>query len=495
MRKSIIQIAEIIQIHYGKVFVTSFLIWMVLTAGVFASKSISISYLIAAPVVFFVIFELTLNFILYAAYGSHYRSSIFGYFLVDHPVYGNTLRKDSHAKKLIFFIFDKYLFPYKAGRILDLRKNIELRNDININTLGFRGKEFDPNNKTTKLRIFCSGGSTTACSNVDDNETWPYYLEQCLRIKGYDAEVINAGVFRWVSYQESLRFRDEISKYNADIVLFNQGLNDEFEFSCLFPQKTWKPKTILNERETRNFYSGHHPILSNPRFLTIFLAAQSFFRSFYFARNMKFTNPNRWRNFLRNDYILAWFDNMTDIASIAAKRGILLYNVGYPLLVDMSDSDEERNTYIANSRLEPLHADYQAASKNKILRTLQTVSKIIPALNPDESVLDNYKNMNRVGLFTDELHMTAKGNRIFAESLCEKLIADPAFQAREQGHEYTEQKSNVNFNSNLVQDAKEILQSNSPFLERTIKEKIRMLENKSGKKYTSKVPEDQYTTF
>lgn len=493
MKKGIIQIAEKLQINYGKIFVGSFLVWAFLAAVLFLIKNINFTYAIFVPIAFIIICELILRLILYAAYGSRYRNSIFGYFLVDHSVYGNALRKNSHAKKLNFFIFDKYVFPYKAGRILDLRKNIELRNDININMLGFRGEEFDLNNKTAKLRIFCSGGSTTACNNVDDNETWPYYLEQCLRRKGYDVEVINAGVFRWVSYQEGLRFRDEISKYNADIVLLNQGLNDEFEFSCLFPQKTWKPKTILNERETRNFYSGRHPILSSPRFLTIFLAAQSFFRSFYLARNMKFTNPNRWRNFLRNDYILAWFDNMTDMARIAEKNGILLYNVGCPLLVDMSDTEEERKFYIANSRLEPLHADYQALSEKKILRTIQTASKIIPVLNPDEVFLNNHKNAERVSLFTDEMHMTSKGNKTFAEYLCAKLILDQSFQSRYYGHD--NRTSNINFEPSLAVETRKTLENNSSFLERLIKEKIRMLEEKTGKKYDSRVPEDQYTTF
>lgn len=495
MKKYIIKIAETIQSHYGKFLIISFCIWVSI-AAIFlfrALPDISSWHVIAVLVMFLILFELALRLILYVAYGAHYKNSVFVYFLVDHPVYGNEFRKNCHAKKLNFFVFDKYIFPYKTGRITNFNKNMELRNNFNVNSLGFRGAEFDPSNKKGKLRIFCSGGSTTAGTSTDDDKTWPYFLELCFKERGYDVEVINAGVVRWTSRQESLRFQSEISNYRPDITLLTQGLNDEFEFSCLFLMGKWKPQTVLNVKETR-FYSGPHPILSNIPLISIFLAIQAFFREFYFTRNMNFTNPKRWKAFARNDYIVAWFDNMIDIAKAVKEKESLVYNVSYPLLVDMADTLEDRKVYITGSRLTSLHADYQAISKSKISRTFNVMSKIMPVLKPDE-LMSDYKDKERISLFTDELHMTPKGNKIFAECLCEKLIADPAFQERYENYDRI-QVSNVNLDRNVINKARETLKTGSLFLNRLINEKVRMLEEKTGKrKRISEVPEDQYTTF
>ena len=495
MKKFVVKIAETIQLNYGKFFIISFCI-LVVTTAIFLFRElpdISPWHLVAVSIISLVLLELALRLILYVAYGAHYKNSVFVYFLVDHPVYGNEFRKNCHAKKLNFFVFDKYIFPYKTGRVVDFNKNMELRNDFNVNSLGFRGAEFDPYNKKGKLRIFCSGGSTTAGTSTDDDKTWPYFLESFFKEKGYDVEVINAGVLRWTSRQESLRFQNEISNYRPDITLLTQGLNDEFEFSCLFLMGKWKPQTVLNVKETR-FYSGPHPILSNIPFISILLATQAFFREFYFTRNMSFTSPRRWKTFARNDYIVAWFDNMIDIAKAAKEKASLVYNVSYPLLVDMADTPEDRKVYITDSRLTSLHADYQAISKSKISRTFNVMSKIVPVLKPDE-LMSDHKGIERISLFTDELHMTPKGNKIFAECLCKKLIADSAFQERYRNYDRV-QESNVNLNREIVKEAQKTLKDNSPFLGRLISEKIRMLEAKVGKKNKiPEVPEDQYTTF
>ncbi|HEY4475029.1 MAG TPA: GDSL-type esterase/lipase family protein [Candidatus Paceibacterota bacterium] len=494
MKTSISKIAEIIQLHYGKFFIVSFCVWMIAAViFLFMFQNVSLWDVFIVLVSFFVICESGLRLLLYSAYGTYYKNSVFVYFLVDHPVYGNEFRKNCHAKKLNFLVFDKYVFPYKTGRVTDFNKNMELRNDFNVNSLGFRGAEFDPYNKKRKLRIFCSGGSTTAGTSTDDDKTWPYFLESCLKERGYDIEVINAGVVRWTSRQESLRFQNEISNYQPDITLLTQGLNDEFEFSCLFLMGKWKSQTVLNVEETR-FYSGPHPILSSIPLISIFLAVQAFFREFYFTRNMSFTNPKRWKALARNDYIVAWFDNMIDIAKAAKEKESLVYNVSYPLLVDMADVWEDRNAYITGSRLTSLHADFQAISKGKISRTFNVMSNIVPVLKPDE-LMSDHRGTERISLFTDELHMTPKGNKIFAECLCEKLIADPAFQERYRKHDHV-RESNVNLSYDMVKEAAETLKENSPFLDRLISEKIRMLEMKAGKRSKiSEVPEDQYTTF
>ena len=50
---------------------------------------------------------------------------------------------------------------------------------VTTNSLGFRGSEFSKEKPDTTNRIFAVGGSTTHCATlVNDDETWPAYLQQ-----------------------------------------------------------------------------------------------------------------------------------------------------------------------------------------------------------------------------------------------------------------------------------------------------------------------------
>lgn len=65
---------------------------------------------------------------------------------------------------------------------------------IHTNSLGYRGPEFTVNKKPGTKRILVLGDSFTLGLGVEDNETYPYKMQQILREKGYgNAEVINAG--------------------------------------------------------------------------------------------------------------------------------------------------------------------------------------------------------------------------------------------------------------------------------------------------------------
>lgn len=455
-----------------------------------------IVHIFFAFILFWFFYEGILRLILHAAYGSEYKNSFLLYSLIDHPIYGYALRKRFSAKKANFLIFDKYLFFAGVPRILDLGKNIEVRNNFNVNLLGFRGKEFLPDKKSARLRIFCSGGSTTAGSYLDDDVTWPAALERFLKKQGYDAEVINAGVFGWFSYQEFLRFRDEIVRYWPDVVLLHQGWNEEFEYSSLSLGKKWKPRVARNVRETNNVYSSPSRFLSSARFISKYLTIQAAMKQFVFTPKMRFTNPERWKAFSRSDYVLAWFDVLMDTARLAKESGTLLYAVDYPGLVDMADSSTNRDTYVQNSRLTPLYADYQAIAKKRISRTLETASEIIPMLKAEESLLD-YQGGDRLKLFSDEIHMTREGNAVFAKYLGEKLIADPSFQKRYREAGSGKKESNVVMDGERIRRARKTLEDDSPYLARFIRGKIAELERGAAKAggEIPEVPEDRYTTF
>ncbi|MDP1853035.1 MAG: SGNH/GDSL hydrolase family protein [Candidatus Omnitrophota bacterium] len=96
-----------------------------------------------------------------------------------------------------------------------------------INSLGFRGKEFDPFNKDGKLRIFCVGESSTFCAESSDADTWPARLEYYLDKNKEDSyEVINSGFPGYYSWNYINLIRLELIKYKPDMLIIYAGIND-----------------------------------------------------------------------------------------------------------------------------------------------------------------------------------------------------------------------------------------------------------------------------
>ena len=53
--------------------------------------------------------------------------------------------------------------------------------NLTINSLGFRGEEITAKKPSNTIRIVCLGASTTFCGEVNDEEAWPYRLQEKLR--------------------------------------------------------------------------------------------------------------------------------------------------------------------------------------------------------------------------------------------------------------------------------------------------------------------------
>ena len=93
----------------------------------------------------------------------------------------------------------------------------------NINSKGFRGKEFKTIKK--KKRIISFGGSTTIGLESPDNLTYPAQLEKILSEKNLDYEVLNMGFSsKSLNYIKNLFF-NEAYLYDPDIILIYNNRN------------------------------------------------------------------------------------------------------------------------------------------------------------------------------------------------------------------------------------------------------------------------------
>lgn len=430
--------------------------------------------------------------------GENYSYWLYGYCLIDHEKYGFRFRPSVSTDKIEFPIFDRVAFPAGSQPALDLPTNRAQRLKFTTNSMGFRGKGFDPNVKKRKLRMFCIGGSTTACGLCGDEETWPFKLQGYLDGKSCDVEVINAGTLGWASYQEYLLVRDELVAYKPDIILLHEGWNEEFIYSSLGLGKAWSPGTIRNVRESYNLYTNPNSLLSSTKSVAFSLATQDIYRNILFARNMSFENRARWNMLRESEYLQAWFDNMVSIARIAKERNVLTFVLDYPGLTNIADFPQHREKYVQNTRLTHRYADYQAISKKRISSTLEHIEPIIHCLKVD-NIFDDIVGEARLDMFNDEIHLSAAGNDLFARYLSELLLQDPQFNGLYRGNSLNPREIP---GEGRISDIRKAVGVNPGYLERLIDRNYHSAKPAAGgigslvrPPSVSEIPQTRYTTW
>ena len=103
------------------------------------------------------------------------------------------------------------------------------RNNISINSLGFRGAEFPFEKPQDEIRIVCLGGSTTFCADTSSDENaWPALLESRLRSQYNSAQVrvINAGVPRYTTDDSLSNLKQRVRQLAPDVIIVYHGNND-----------------------------------------------------------------------------------------------------------------------------------------------------------------------------------------------------------------------------------------------------------------------------
>jgi lysophospholipase L1-like esterase len=94
-----------------------------------------------------------------------------------------------------------------------------------FNPQGFRGPELATERSPGRFRIFAIGDSNTLGWAGDDGANWPADLAGRLGAAGLAADVVNAGVWGYSSWQGVRRLR-QVLPFAPDIVLVSFGSND-----------------------------------------------------------------------------------------------------------------------------------------------------------------------------------------------------------------------------------------------------------------------------
>lgn len=142
------------------------------------------------------------------------------------------------------------------GHSRHLAPTHEFTNDIHTNSLGYRGPEFSKQKPANTIRILMLGDSTTFGIGSDDNQTFPFLLEEILsQQSGKKVEIINAGFASGLSPDTYYLYLKEIGlKLEPDIVFVNifiaNDISDLLENEWLkIDEKNLPQKINSKERE------------------------------------------------------------------------------------------------------------------------------------------------------------------------------------------------------------------------------------------------------
>ena len=97
--------------------------------------------------------------------------------------------------------------------------------DVKINAEGFRDDEISPKEQFD-LRILMLGDSMTWGYGVEKEETFSEVLQQKLKAKGVNADVINAGATSYSPTLEYLLLKNKGLSYQPDVVVLNLDMSD-----------------------------------------------------------------------------------------------------------------------------------------------------------------------------------------------------------------------------------------------------------------------------
>jgi hypothetical protein len=134
-----------------------------------------------------------------------------------HRIWSKKYSKNTYLNR-----FDDILCVYDSQKGWALKPNLNNKNAfnnkiVNINSQGIRGtNEYLYKKDSNKLRVLIFGDSFTFGTEVSDNETYPYYLQNMLPS---NTEIINMGVPGYAQDQMLLYFQEKGLKYKPDIVI------------------------------------------------------------------------------------------------------------------------------------------------------------------------------------------------------------------------------------------------------------------------------------
>ena len=287
-----------------------------------------------------------------------------------------------------------------------------------VNSLGFRNKEFNLKKDKNKIRIITLGGSTTIGLESPDNKTYPYQLEELLNEKNNTYEVINMGFSgKSLNFIKNLFF-NEAHKYEPDIIVIYSNRN-----SILYDGSSVEPNFKNTKLLNLNYYFQEN-IMTYRLLWRVYKKIVNFNLQSDYLKS-PFQKKGISEKYLTHDYK----NSLTEIINFSKEKKIkvILVKQAYffepNIIPELNKFSVEE--LIKNYKEDFFIKQYQLKIDVNFWSVLGTI------LNKNIDEFKNYENVIIVDPvneltsssdnFTDYLHLTPKGNKILANKIYQSI--------------------------------------------------------------------------
>ena len=323
--------------------------------------------------------------------------------------------------------FHQYLPMVADGRIRGRAEpNQVIRNwdgyEIHINSLGFRGPEWQWRPEAGTLRIEVLGGSAAFCYHAHGEEnTWPGRLQSDLsRNLGMPVEVVNLGFAGYDLTNSKVNYLFLGRELHPHVIVVYHTWNDMKRFRDLDTgwhdvfspvqanEPLWRQLARKSQLCTRmrNVYQQNHENYVENKFTTMEADSGE-------------------ANAPVGDAAWHWFRaNFRDIARFAKGDGVL------PVLVTQATLAQPVSLPKTDYR-KRIGFDLQGMTMPVLCDTWRKANDVIGQVAAEESALlvDGYGSVPPdLEHVEDHVHLTDRGSDVLAEAIARQLLRDKAFQ-------------------------------------------------------------------
>ncbi len=269
----------------------------------------------------------------------------------------------------------------------------------NVNSLGFRGWEFNKEKGLDERRIICLGGSTTFGDSSSPAMTYPNILKRMINERlELNYEVINAGVPGYTTLQLKRYLISELFDYKPDILVVAVGWNDIIQSF----RKKWTPQDTLNQ-ESKFSFLGKAAVYR--------LMKKIIFKKKVIEIDKGVSDPRA---------LLFFEKNLMEIAEKAKENNIRLILMEEPIAVSHKDFQKP----------DMVTTFFKAYEKKEIKLRIETFQQYSEVMKKTASANNlpfidsglSLKCHDKKEFFHDLLHPTNEGNAIVAFNLVTELF-------------------------------------------------------------------------
>ena len=260
----------------------------------------------------------------------------------------------------------------------------EGKGEININKDGLRDINHEITKSKNSIRIAILGDSFAEARSVNLEETFWFKLKDdlgsCFNFhKGNEIEVINFGVSEYGTTQQYLTLKNNVWKYNPDIILlaFYSG-NDISDNVKSLSQKKYRPYFLFNGDKIIDVDSSF--LHSKPYKMLSSHSGQAFIKLSQYSRILQL---------LREAYVQTYFKNQKKKKKIKQEQSsVNKSNLYSPISSDWS------NAWVTTEKIINLiNNEVKINNKDFILVSLTTPVQVNPNINEVEKyMIKNYIN-------------------------------------------------------------------------------------------------------